>query len=60
MTKKKTENNGRLIVKARDGFFEKHGIVLLAGSASGEYLKNRLEVAFIAGYDAATKNRRAK
>lgn len=30
----------------------------LAGQASGEHLRNRLEVAFIAGYEAAIRHER--
>ena len=45
------KNEGRAIAKARDMFF-RDNTNLLNGEASGQYLKNRLEKAFIAGWDA--------
>ncbi|HAL45523.1 MAG TPA: hypothetical protein DCP47_06375 [Phycisphaerales bacterium] len=40
------------LAKARNKFFEENP-KLLEGSASGQYLKNRLEVAFISGWNYA-------
>ena len=48
--------DGRRLAKARDKFFEERKEVLLVGSASGEFLKNRLAVAFIAGYNAGANS----
>jgi len=42
------------IAKGRDDWFEsEEGKRSLAGEASGEYLKNCLEMAFLAGYHCA-------
>jgi len=60
MAKKKTENNGRLIAMARDKFLEENPELLSLGTITVQYLKNRIERAFISGWDAAVKNRRSK
>ena len=49
--------DGRRLAKARDKFFEKRKGVLLVGSAKGQNLRNRLEVAFIVGYEAGFYDR---
>lgn len=42
------------IAKARDEWFEsKEGIECQDGEADGKYLRNRLEAAFIAGWNMA-------
>ena len=42
------------LAKARDSWFESpQAATCLAGTAAGQYLRNRLERAFIAGYEAA-------
>lgn len=46
------ENDGRRLAKARDEFFASLSGSLLTGAPLGKYLRNRLEVAFIAGWDA--------
>lgn len=44
------------LAKARDMFFwTKRGEKLCEGTATGQYLKNRLEDAFVAGWDACKK-----
>lgn len=44
------------LAKERDAWFDsKEGQRCVGGSPSGEYLKNRLEVAFMAGVRAAEK-----
>lgn len=51
VVEKKTE--GQCIAEARDEYFKsKEGERILEGSSSGKYLMNRLELAFIAGWDA--------
>ena len=45
---------GALIADARNKFF-KNNYALVDGSASGQYLRNRLEKAFINGWEAAKK-----
>jgi hypothetical protein len=45
-------NEGQIIAKARDKFFRDNSN-LLEGRTDGQYLRNRLERAFIAGWDAA-------
>lgn len=46
--------DGRLLAQARDAWFDSdEGRRCLAGEPFGEYLKNRLELAFIAGVNAA-------
>lgn len=47
MAKKKGKSEGQLIAIARDKYFKNNRILL--GTPSGQYLKNRLELAFIAG-----------
>ena len=49
------KNDGQLIAGARDKFFETNPD-LLDGQAKGQYLKNRIEKAFIAGWHAARKD----
>ena len=45
------------LAKARDFFFwTREGEELCAGKAEGQYLKNRLERAFIAGWNAHEKS----
>jgi hypothetical protein len=55
MAKRKIKSNeGRLLAKARDKFFRENPTLLGLGAA-GIYLKNRLEKAFISGWDAGKK-----
>ena len=57
MGKELTE--GQRITKAREKFFA--GIPeLLEGSACGQYLRNRLMLAFSAGWDAKVADRQRK
>lgn len=58
MAKAKEENEGRLIAEARDKFFKNNIELLVDIGATGQYLKNRLERAFIAGWEAARENQR--
>ena len=46
---------GQVVAKARDEFFRDYP-KLLEGSASGVYLRNRLEAAFLAGIAAHEKH----
>lgn len=49
MAKKDMRN---ALAKARDEFFKtEEGVTLCQGTTSGDYLRNRLETAFIAGWD---------
>jgi len=48
------KNDGDEIAKARDVFFANHP-ELLKCAADGKYLKNRLGVAFISGWNAGRK-----
>lgn len=49
----------QLLVAARDEWLASdEARPYLAGQASGEYLHNRMAVAFIAGYDAALRHER--
>jgi hypothetical protein len=41
-------------------FLEENPELLSLGTITVQYLKNRIERAFIAGWDAAVENRRAK
>ena len=51
---KREQLDGREIAAARNKWFASaHGQRLLAGVAEGQYLQNRLELAFLAGIDAA-------
>lgn len=51
---KRAQLDGRAIAAARDKWFASaHGQRLVAGVAEGQYLQNRLELAFLAGIDAA-------
>jgi len=43
------------LAKARDKWLEGEGKTCCEGQAEGQYLKNRLELAFIAGWDACNK-----
>lgn len=43
------------LARARDDYFEGDGKSSLEGSAEGQYLKNRLEKAFLAGIKAREK-----
>ena len=52
----KIKNDGQQIAKARDKFLKNHSL-LLAGEAHGQFLKNRIEMAFIAGWNAARKEK---
>lgn len=50
-------SEGRSIAKARDKWLKsEEGKNYCKGSTSGQYLQNRLELAFIAGWDACKKN----
>lgn len=54
------ENEGKKLAVARDKWFTSNeGMQCLEDTAAGHYLKNRLERAFIAGWDAR-KNARHK
>lgn len=46
----------RELAKARDKWFSSDGNSCCSGKAEGIYLKNRLEKAFIAGWDAHEKS----
>lgn len=48
------KNEGQAIAKARDKFFRDNPTLFIKG-AVGQYLKNRLERTFIAGWNAARK-----
>lgn len=48
----KIKNEGRQIAIARDKFFQENHS-LLETQTEGQFLKNRLEIAFIAGWNAA-------
>lgn len=50
MTDKSTE--AARLAAARDAFFASNSGTFLSGAPEGRYLRNRLEVAFIAGWDA--------
>lgn len=56
---KKNTNEGQVIAKARDKFFHENAS-LLEGKTSGQYLKNRLEKAFIAGWEASRRTRKKR
>jgi len=45
--------SGKEIAQARDKYFQNEGKGLLEGNAEGQYLKNRVERAFLAGIKAA-------
>jgi hypothetical protein len=45
---------GRLIAEVLNKFFQ-NNYKLVTGTASGEFLKNRLRTAFICGWEAARK-----
>jgi hypothetical protein len=48
------------LAKARDAYLSsEYGQASLSGTASGVYLRNRVEHAFIAGWDAATQSMKA-
>ncbi len=55
----KVKNKGQAIAKARDEFFHKNPH-LLKGGAGGQFLKNRLEIAFIAGWDASNRTQKKR
>ena len=57
MAKKKIENEGQSIAKARDKFFEDNEDIIETPTG-GRFLKNRLEEAFIAGWKAARQKRK--
>lgn len=49
------------LAKARDKWFaSKEGEKCCEGMTSGQYLQNRLESAFIAGWDAREKHKQAE
>lgn len=46
------------IAKARDDFLDSaEGIRLTKGTAQGQYLRNRIEAAFVAGWNAKEQSR---
>lgn len=51
--------DGRVLAKARDAWLESDEARMLAndinGPVGGKYLRNRLELAFVAGYEAAER-----
>lgn len=53
---KKLICEGQKIAKARDQYFAGEGASSLQGKAEGVYLQNRMEKAFIAGWNAAKKS----
>lgn len=44
------------LAKARDGFFDGEGRLLTEGITTGLFLRNRLELAFYAGWSSREEN----
>ena len=56
-TEVKSQNTKSPLAKAREKYFDRtsEGVVACEGKTEGKYLRNRLESAFIAGWDACEK-----
>jgi hypothetical protein len=52
------QDNRAPIARARDNFLaSEEGVRLQSGATSGQYLRNRLEAAFVAGWNAKERER---